>query len=322
MLLYFAFKGQDLAIIFQNLASANYWWVIASMILSIGAHYLRAIRWKMLIKPLGFSPSNANTFHAVMIGYLANLAFPRMGEVTRCGVLTKTDKIPINSLIGTVIVERFIDFLTLIALLFFALFIQFDTIYQFIDNIIFTPLIYSIKSSTLLLITTITILFLFLLLGRYLYLKFKDDFTSTKIGNKISNLLIGIKDGFTTISKMEKPWLFYAYSIGIWFFYFITTYLVFFAIPATSNLGWQVAIFVLAAGSLGMVAPVQGGIGAYHWMVAEGLVLFSIVKSDGLIYATLAHSSQVLLILFLGLIGIIATLIPKKLQPEIDDEQE
>lgn len=291
------------------------------MVLSIGAHYLRAIRWKMLIKPLGYSPSNANTFHAVMIGYLANLAFPRMGEVTRCGVLTKTDKVPLNSLVGTVIVERFIDLLTLIAILFLALFLQFEIIYQFIDTTIFSPFLLKIQGNSMLIFVVILLVVLFLYLTRYIYLKYKSILMKSGFGNKLTKLILGIKDGFTTISKMDKPWLFYVYSFGIWFFYFLTTYMVFFAIPATSVLSWQVAIFVLAAGSLGMVAPVQGGIGAYHWMVAEGLILFSIVKSDGLIYATLAHSSQVLLILFLGLIGIIATLIPKNKQSNLEDEQ-
>ena len=106
MLLWLAFRGQNLEQIVYDLKNANYLWVLASVLVSILAHYARALRWNMLIQPLGFKPSNSNTFHAVMVGYLANLAVPRMGEVSRCGVLNRTDKIPLNNLIGTVIVER------------------------------------------------------------------------------------------------------------------------------------------------------------------------------------------------------------------------
>ncbi|HYH56637.1 MAG TPA: lysylphosphatidylglycerol synthase transmembrane domain-containing protein, partial [Anseongella sp.] len=132
LLLYLAFKGQDLNRIASDLRHADYFWVGASLLMILVAHIFRAIRWRMLINPLGFRPGLGNTYHAVIIGYLANLALPRMGEVTRCGVLNRTEKIPVNALIGTVITERLIDVFCLVFVTALSVLLKFDLISGFI----------------------------------------------------------------------------------------------------------------------------------------------------------------------------------------------
>lgn len=304
MLLWLAFRGQNLEQIAFDLKNANYFWVLASVIVSVFAHYIRALRWNMLIQPLGFKPSNSNTFHAVMIGYLANLAVPRMGEVSRCGVLNRSDKIPLNNLIGTVIVERIIDVIFMLSILALSILIQFKQIFGFINENIFKNLINKLPSSTFI-IVFILIIIVTVITFYFLAKKYHQSFLRFTFYQKIWNVLLGFKDGIVSVIKMENKWKFIFFSILIWMFYIISTYLCYFAIEATSGLTFISAIFIMAIGGLGMAAPVQGGIGAFEASVQLGLLVYGIDASSGLSYATLSHSSQILSILVLGSISLI-----------------
>lgn len=308
LFLLFAFKGQDPDKLISDLKTADYRWVAISLIVSLSGHYLRALRWNMLINPLGYRPSGTHTFYAVMVGYLANLAFPRMGEVSRCGALTKTDRIPINSLIGTVIIERFIDLAFLFLVLLLAVVLQFNLISNFLYENLLAGIIDKVTNNTVLLLSLIGSFILLSVVCYILFRRYKSIIYRSRFIAKAIELLTGIRNGFITIRKIERPWLFVAYSFGIWLTYYVSTYLCFFAINATSELDAFTALFVLGIGGIGMSAPVQGGIGAYHWIVSEGLLLFSISKADGLSFATIIHSSQTLLVLAAGSLSLIRIL--------------
>lgn len=299
-----AFKGQDFDRLLGDLKSANYWWVLASVGACLMAHVLRAIRWNMLIEPLKQgTPLLQNTFYAVMIGYLANLAFPRMGEISRCGVIHKTDRIPLNQLIGTVITERLIDLLMLIVIIGLSIVLQ----YKFISSFLYERLLLKLGEhiSYVSILTFASVLLACAFLVFYIVLK-KNHWGG---GKKMRALWNGFSSGLSSVKRMQEKRLFVLYSILIWFFYFLSTYLCLFALSALSSLGPVVALSILVFGSLGMLAPVQGGIGAFHWIVAEGLTIYSISRNDGLAYATIIHSSQTLLVLFIGLISMIIIII-------------
>jgi uncharacterized protein (TIRG00374 family) len=304
LLLWLAFRGQDLRAIGQQLLNANYTWVLLSVIVSILAHYARALRWKMLIKPLGFAPSNANMFHSVMIGYLANLAVPRMGEVSRCGVLTRTDKIPLNSLIGTVIIERIIDVLFLLGILFLSIIIEYNTIQGFLFKNIIDPFVNKFQNAYSY-IYIIVILIVLILAFVFILKKYHQKLLSNKVYKKIWEILLGFRDGILSVLKLEKKGLFILYSVFIWLMYTLSTWLCFFAIEPTSQLSLSSALFIMAVGGIGMSAPVQGGIGAYEAAIQLALLVYGINSSDGLIYATLNHSSQILSILLVGSISLL-----------------
>ncbi len=304
ILLWFAFRGQNIKEIWHHLLNANYAWVLASVLVSILAHYVRGLRWKMLIEPLGYKPKSSNMFHSVMIGYLANLAVPRMGEVSRCGVLNRTDKIPLNALIGTVIIERIMDVLFLIGILMLSVLIEYSTIHEFLFTNIINPFLGKFQNAS----SSVLILFLLMLTGAiaiYLLKIYHRKLLSNKIYNKIWGLLLGFKDGVLSILKLEQKGLFIFYSIFIWAMYTLSTWMCFFAIEPTSNLSMGSAIFIMAVGGLGMSAPVQGGIGAYEAAIQLALLVYGINSADGLIYATLNHSSQILSILFVGSISLL-----------------
>ena len=284
--------------------NANYFWVIASALVSIVAHYIRGLRWKMLIKPLGHEPSNANTYHAVMVGYLANLAVPRMGEISRCGVLNRSNKIPLNSLIGTVIIERIIDVLFLLSILVFSVLLEYNRIFDFIKINILVPMFDKFSNSSLIIYLIIGML-LIAILAIYVIRIYHKKLLSIKLYNKLYEIIIGFKEGILSVIKMEKKGLFILYSVSIWFLYILSTYLCYFAIESTSTLSFSSAIFVMAVGGIGMSAPVQGGIGAYEATVQLGLLVYGVAAVNGLAYATLNHSSQILSILIFGSISLI-----------------
>lgn len=308
-LLVMAFKGQNFDQLLLDLKSANYWWVLASVLACLLAHVFRAMRWSMVIEPLGEGvPDPKNMFYAVMIGYLANLAFPRMGEISRCGVIRKTDKIPLNQLIGTVITERLIDLLMLLMVAALSISLQ----YKVISAFLYGHLLLKLSGHFSYIFILIVAGGLFVFSGLLFYIVIKKNHWG--IVQKAIVLWHGFSRGLRSVKKIQYKSRFVLLSVLIWFFYFLSTYLCLFALNTLSSLGPITALVVLVLGSLGMIAPVQGGIGAFHWIVAEGLTLYAIPRSDGLAFATIIHSSQTLLILIVGLISMIMVMIPSSKQ--------
>lgn len=310
VLLYVAFKDQNLTLLLEDLRKAEYVWVFASVLFAYFAHLIRAYRWRMMISSLGHgTPSLINTFSAVLIGYLANLAFPRMGEVSRCGVIHKTDQIPIVKLFGTVVAERLIDLLMLGVIIFLAIVLQFGLLSDFLYNNLLIKLTGSEGHLTLLVFASCMLILLLIVF--YIFKKRKK----LGIWAQIHKFYLDIKSGIFSIKSMDKKGGFIACSILIWLMYALSVYLCFFALKSTAELGPLVALSTLVFSSLAMIAPVQGGIGAFHWMVSEGLTIYGIERSEGLAFALLLHSFQTLIILITGSISLILLFInsPKKI---------
>jgi uncharacterized protein (TIRG00374 family) len=305
ILLYFAFKGIDFNSLLNDLKSANYSWVALSLVFAFFAYVSRAYRWKLLIEPLNYNPPFKNVFYAVMVGYLANLAFPRIGEITRCGSLTKSDKIPIDSLIGTVIIERAIDMVVLLLLLFVIFVAKIEYFGSFIKENIFIPVynkfINAVDFPFYYWIGIVALISGFIALFYY----FRKKLKRVKIIHKFRKLLRGVFAGIKTVTKMRNRWEFLLHTVIIWVMYFFMTYVVVYAIPATQSLKPIDGLFLLVIGGLGMAAPVQGGIGAFHWIVSSGLLLYDISKTDGLVFATIQHESQVFMVLILGTLSLL-----------------
>lgn len=297
-LLVLAFKDIDLKKMVEGFKEANYLWVAIAAVAAMGAHIARTLRWQLLIEPLGHKPSFTNTFGALMIGYLANLAFPRIGEVARCGSLRKTDKIPFQSLLGTVIVERAFDMLMVLVLTFVVFVIRIDFFGQFLWANALAPLGVKLKE---LFINTPLLLALFAIAFVALIVLIRRKAFGKKFHHKLSNFITGLVDGVKSVFTMRRRGAFFAYTLLLWFCYWIMTWIMVFAIDATSNLGPVDGLFLLVVGSFGMAVPVQGGFGAYHIITAMALGIYGIPREDGLIYAIISHESQTLLFVVLGL---------------------
>ena len=315
LLLFFAFKGINPHLIWYDIKTARYGWILLSLVFAFCAYLLRAWRWILIIEPLGYKPSFSNTFHAMMTGYLANFALPRIGEITRCASLAKKENIPVDKLVGTVIVERVIDLLSLFVLLIVLLLMKFDTFGSFINNSLLIPL--KDKLSDYLgfswIIWAVIIIVIALVFLLY-YLYFRETLGEFKAFNKFKNIIKGILSGLKSVFKMKRKMEFFIQTLIIWLFYLLMTWVVVFSLPATSGLKIIDGVFILVIGTLGMAAPVQSGIGAFHWIVSRGLfaVYPGISLEQGLAFATVTHGSQALFAIAVGSVSVFILLYRKK----------
>ena len=299
-LLLYALKGMDVNKILQQILKADLFWVSVSGLLSIIAFVVRAHRWNLLIEPLGYSPTLKNTTYSVIVGYFANLALPRLGEVSRCGALSKAESIPFNKLLGTVIVERIIDVLSLFVCILLTAAIEYKRLGNFFSEKVFKPLndkFQQLLNSPLLFAGVILVLLVLLSVLIYFLRKSKSKGSESPV----TKIIKGFVDGLRSVANLKRPWLFIFQSVFIWVLYYLGVYVALFAFPFTSGLGAGAALFLLVAGGIGMSAPVQGGIGTYHLLVSQGLVLYGVTAENGLAFAFMLHGLQIILVIALGI---------------------
>lgn len=281
----------------------NYSWLAVACVMGIASHISRAMRWQLLTGSMGYKIRFWNSFMGVMIGYFANLAIPRMGEFTRCGVVSKYEKVPFSKLLGTVVTERVIDMIILLSLTVVVVITQFRQIGIFLDNNkeIKDKLEALFHSSWMLLFVVV------LVVVTIVVWKF---FLKDRLQGKIRSFILGLKEGLLTVKDVKCKWLFIAHSLFIWLMYFLMFYVCFFCFQFTSHLGILVGLTIFVLSSYGMVAPVQGGIGAWHFMVIAALMIYlphtPNIESMAKTFALLTHSSMTLLYIIVGVISVIA----------------
>lgn len=306
LLLWWVFQGQDMQAIGETLRNARYEWIVASGFAALWSHWLRALRWRMLMAPLGIQPTKAQAFHAVMFGYLANLALPRMGEITRCGAINRKTKLPINSLLGTVIIERAIDMILLLVFTAMTILLNFGLLQAPMLRISEKLIQMQLLGIPLWLIGISGLLGS--VSGIWWYRKRLSGKLNHPLVIKAKGFLRGLWAGVKSIRQLQQPLLFVLYSVGIWVGYYLMTYFCVFAFDSTSMLNPNEGLLILIAGSFGFVAPVQGGIGAYHAVISRLLIMLpgrNIGLSDALSFATLTHAAQTLLMMFAGFVSMV-----------------
>ncbi len=280
----------------ESLLHANYFIIIPVAIIALLSHLSRAMRWKIMIEPMGYHPSAANTFYATMCGYFANTFIPRAGEILRCTLLGRYEKIPINKLIGTILTERVFDLLCYCLVIIITIVIQIKTVSSFIKDKV---LQISNKSTNFPWWQTLLAVFIaaviFFLLIRWIFKKYP---THRHI-LKLKGVHIGLKEGFTSILRLKKRRAFIMHSIFIWTLYLMEIYIGFQALSATSGLGVGAAFSVLSLATLAfIVAP--GGIGAFPVAVQQVLLIYSI---DNISFGWLMWSVSTGIIIVGGLIS-------------------
>jgi len=300
-LLWWVTRGQDLEKIIIEVRNANYFWILLAMVAGVLSHFVRALRWNILIHSMGFKTEALSTFHAVMSGYIANLVVPRLGEVTKCAVLSKSKGIPFNSLAGTMVAERFVDMLTLGLLMLFTIVLQFSFLKNFLFDFFFEPLLDKGISNLLILGIAGGIFFILMVFFVIWFRNLLRKAQPGSFGYKLRRQLRGFANGIKTLWMMGHKSLFLIYTLIIWVLYFFTAYLGFFAIDATSHLLPLAGITLLVVGSLGIVAPVPGGIGTYHFITILTLTqLYGIASEPATSYAYISHAMQMVLIILTG----------------------
>lgn len=312
LLLFLAFRGLQWNDLWTELKTANYWWFLGAIVLAVLSHIFRALRWNLLIEQMGFKTRTSTTFYSVMMGYLANLALPRLGEVTRCGFLSKKENIPFNALFGTVIAERVFDLVVLLFIIGVVLVTQIQVIGGFLNQILIKPLLGVYSGNLVAIIIVLSSLILLAVISLFIFRKLKPWLKTTMLYGKIESFVDGFMEGLKSIAKLKQRGLFFFHTFMIWFLYLLMIVLPFYAFAETSLLGFLDGITILGIGSLGIVAPVPGGIGSYHFVITELLSqLYDIPIKAAAAYATANHASQTIMIIVVGLVSYILLILVK-----------
>jgi uncharacterized protein (TIRG00374 family) len=296
---------QDKSDIRQALLMARYWLLIPVFGILFLSHYIRAIRWKLLIEPMGYKPSTTNTLFAVFIGYLANLAVPRLGEVLKCTVLSRYEKVPADKLVGTIILERVIDAVTLLIIFGITIAIQPGIYSELVDNILHPQNdpakepTKSISSTLILIILAVVVAAILLVWMIRNKMNLGDLFALfKKIGQSIWQ-------GLSAIRHLKKRGRFILLTLSMWTLYLAGGYIGFMAFRETEQYGIREAFTVLSAGSVGMIIT-PGGIGAYAYLLQNTMHVYGLGKGIALAFGWILWLAQTAVILIGGLISFVA----------------
>jgi uncharacterized protein (TIRG00374 family) len=283
----------------KALAKSKFWLILPIFFILGLSHFIRALRWRLIMEPLGYKPSIMNTFLAVLIGYLANLAIPRLGEVLKCTLLAKYEKVPAEKIVGTIVAERAFDVISLGIVFLLALTLQFNVIKAGWQQLQSGGSTATTSNNNLFIILGM-IAFL-VIVAVILFFTLRHKFES--IISPIKKIIKGVWEGVISATKLKKHNLFFFYSFSIWFLYLLATYIGLYGTEGTAS-SFSTAISCLAYASIGMIIT-PGGIGAYAFFMAKVLELNGIEYTLGLANGTLQWFSQVIIVIVLGGLALI-----------------
>lgn len=283
------------------LREARYWMAFPVLFILSGSHLVRAWRWQLLIEPLGKKPGIVNAFFAVMIGYLANLAVPRLGEVLRCTLLSRYEKISTEELLGTVVAERAFDVLCLGVVFLMALFFQYDIVWNFVQQSFLQRQDLQTQRSVP---VWIWIVALMLVASALLVIIFRKKVMGSPLATKFFFTIQGLKRGLLTATRLKHRGYFFLSSALIWVLYIAGTWLGFMATSGSDQLGPEVALTALAFGSLGMILT-PGGIGSYALFLAQAMRQNGVPFELGYANGTLQWLAQFAVVLLIGSLSLL-----------------
>lgn len=299
LIVWFTFSrlsDEDRAVMRSAFANANYWWLLLGALLNVSSNFFRAERWRMLLKPLGFRPHFLNTFLSIIVMYFANLLFPRLGEVLRCEILRRYEKIPLDKSIGTMVTERVVDVLSLLVVGGILILFEKERFYQsyaetqeklkgFSNSPVFSYIFYGIAAAIA------------------VFIVYKVITDKSWIG-RITNFMRGLLEGLKSVFKTGNMPLFIFHTAAIWACFIINTYVCFFALEETSGLSFFAAIGATFFGALAYTA-VQGGVGAYPLIIQYFLLAYGIQATTGFAFGWLAWSFVTAMVLLAGMLALI-----------------
>tara|TARA_R100001369_G_C3319235_1_gene168673 strand:+ start:1400 stop:2365 length:966 start_codon:yes stop_codon:yes gene_type:complete len=281
---YTKFTPEQLDEISFYFKKADYIFVILSVFISLVSHIIRAVRWNLLLAPIGYKPSVLNNFMAISVAYLMNMFIPKSGEISRGIVLDKYEKVPFDKGFGTIISERVVDLVFLMAFTALALFLEFDSLYGFLTEIINpSKLIFAFLG----LIVLVIIFFLFL------------KYSKSKLTQKLREFLLGLKDGVFSIFNMKKKISFIFQTFLIWGLYLLSFYTAMLALDDTASIPIGTIIIAFVVGSFSF-AFTNSGFGSYPFFVAAILAVFGVPETAGTAFGWIVWTSNISSIILFG----------------------
>lgn len=289
---------EEIAMMKESIKGAEYWVALPAGLVFLASHYSRALRWKILMEPLGFQPSTKNTFIAVMLSYFFNLLVPRLGEVMKCTILAKYEKTPVDKLVGTMVAERAVDVISLFVVFFITILFQVDLLGDYASAEYGNLLRASFNPYSILTIIGIFVLIIFAV--RFVLMRYQH----IGVIQKTRSLLSGIWAGLTSIRYLKRKGAFFFHSFFIWAMYLLSIRLGFLALSSVSHLGIFPSFTILSFGSIAMIVT-QGGIGAYQLAIQKTLTLYGIPEVQGLTFGWLLWLFQTILVILSGILLLI-----------------
>jgi uncharacterized protein (TIRG00374 family) len=280
----------------NTLKGAKYWLMVPVFLILSLSHIVRALRWRILMEPMGYKPSLPNTFFAVMIGYLANLAIPRLGEVLKCTLLAKYEKVPAEKLVGTIVAERAVDVISLAIVFIITLLTQSDLIVSY-GLELFRQLFENKSGQFSMQKIGVVIAALILLIVILKIWSRKNGHLPFVVSAK--KIIKGIWEGVSSIRYLQQKGMFIMYSITIWVLYIVGTWVGLSATVGTAGLGFNAALAALAFGSIGMIVT-PGGIGAYAYFIAKIVEKMGVPFEIGFANGTIQWFAQFIIVLIVG----------------------
>lgn len=304
LLLYFAFRNKDFSGIWEALLQVNVFWLLAPRVFVLLAHWARAYRWVLQVRTFGHKISVSTAFHAVMATYLVNIYLPNVGDFYRAWALKKIEEIPISRSIGTLVTEKIVDFIVLFILLGLSIIFNFNAVHKFFTEQLwgnFSGKIGGLFSSNFYLL----LLAALLVLGIIFLLWIRKTLRAGSSGNKFQIIVQNIWLGIISVKNVKSPLTFIALSFFIFTCYWINFYLCTFAMQGTSELNLFNALFIVTSSAFSQFAPIQGGVGAFHWIVSQALMVFSVKPEIALAWATAMHAVGILFRIVTGIVGLL-----------------
>jgi hypothetical protein len=279
------------------------------MAIGILGFLFRALRWRILLRAINKDVTLGETFNGINIGYITNFIFPRAGEVARCGVIANTRKVSFEKSLGTVVLERSLDMVCLLLWMFLLLLFTWGEFGSFIKGEILQPLQGKFSS----LVLPLSILCAVAVAGCAALWIFRKRLMEIKIVGRIMQVIKGLLEGVFSAFRMEEKWMFFLYTLLIWLTYWLTSLTTIYAFPQVGHLNGIDALFLMIIGGFGWVVPVQGGLGAYHFIVSLALAkVYGIAQATGVVFATISHEAQALVMILCGAVSLISVSMWKK----------
>lgn len=279
---------------------ADYWLIIPVIAMCLLSHLSRSMRWKLLMQPLGYDPKLKNVFAVTMVGYLANSAVPRLGEILKCTFLARYERLKVDKLVGTILVERAFDFICYMVFIAITVFIQIEVVGSFVKE----KFGQITNNGGFPVWAKIAIAILFITGVIWFIHHLRKRFPENNIIIKINSFVDGIGVGFTTIRNLKHRRQFIAHTVFIWTMYLLQIYIGFSAMEATSHLSLKAACSVLALSTLAMIAT-PGGIGSFPFFVMQTLLMYSITQPLGKAFGWLIWGVSTGIIIIVGLLALL-----------------
>lgn len=300
LLLWYLYSKMDVSQIWRVVREGvRYDIILFSLLFGLGANIVRGLRWGLLIESLGERFKMSNVIYAVLGNYAVNLVLPRVGEVWRCGMITKYDKIPFSKLLGTLLIDRVSDTIMVGSITLLIVIFNFDFFTSFFaKNPALLEGFQSMFDSI-----WIYVIAVILVGGIWFVFTYMSNFTLVK---KAKSMLLNVWAGMKSVWVMKRKMLFVLETLLIWGGYFCYFYITFYAFDFTRDLGIGVGLIAFTMSSIGVAVPVQGGIGPWHFMVIATLVCFGVNENDAAAFALVVHTVQTVWTGLVGLFGVVA----------------